>query len=318
MDRRTFLCKVAVALPASAIAAAGRDPLHERPIDVQEFHATRKFAELSMGRIAYIERGRGPAALFLHGMPLNGYQWRGALDRLSAHRRCLAPDFLGLGYSEAPEGVDQRPEAQVAMLAAFLDALGEERVDLIANDSGGAAAQLFAVRHPKRIRTLILTNCDAGVDSPPQILLPGIAHAHAGVAADADIGHFLRDREFARSSAGLGVAYSDPRILTDELLDVYLRPLVQSPLRKKQYNEAMLALENNFLLSIEPALKRLSSPVRILWGTADTIFKSDSPGYLNRLFPDSRGVRHINGARLFWPEEFPDILAGEARMLWGV
>jgi haloalkane dehalogenase len=55
-----------------------------------------------------------------------------------------------------------------------------------------------------------------------------------------------------------------------------------------------------------------------LWGTADTIFKSDSPGYLNRLFPNSRGVRYIEGARLFWPEEFPDILAEEARKLWGV
>jgi haloalkane dehalogenase len=315
MDRRNFL---AVALPAAAMAAAGQDLLPGRPIDVQEFHAIRKFAKLPMGRIAYIERGRGPAALFLHGMPLNGYQWRGALDRLSDHRRCLAPDFLGLGYTEAPEGTDQRPEAQVAMLAAFLDALGEKRVDLIANDSGGAAAQLFAVRHPKRVRTLILTNCDAGADCPPQIILPGIAHAHAGLAADKDIGHFLRDREFARSSEGLGVAYSDPRFLTDELLDVYLKPLVQSPLRKKQFNEAMIALENNFLLPIEPALKQFTSPVRILWGTADTIFKSESPGYLDRLFPNSRGVRHIEGARLFWPEEFPDILAEEARKLWGV
>lgn len=204
------------------------------------------------------------------------------------------------------------------MLVAFLDTLGEKRVDLIANDSGGAAAQLFAVRHPTRVRTLILTNCDAGRDSPPQIILPGIAHAHAGVAADEDIGHFLRDREFARSSDGLGVAYSNPRTLTDELLNVYLEPLVQSPLRKKQFNEALIALENNILLPIEPALKQFRSPVRILWGTADTIFKSDSPSYLNGLFPNSRGVRHIEGARLFWPEEFPDILAEEARKLWGV
>jgi haloalkane dehalogenase len=39
---------------------------------------------------------------------------------------------------------------------------------------------------------------------------------------------------------------------------------------------------------------------------------------LNRLFPNSRGVRRIEGARLFWPEEFPDIVAEEARQLWGV
>jgi haloalkane dehalogenase len=113
---------------------------------------------------------------------------------------------------------------------------------------------------------LILTNCDAGADSPPQIILPGIANAHAGLAADKDIGHFLRDREFARSAEGLGVAYSDPRFLTDELLEVYLKPLVQSPLRKQQFNEAMIALERNVLLPIEPALKRFPSPCAFCGG----------------------------------------------------
>jgi pimeloyl-ACP methyl ester carboxylesterase len=318
MNRRSFLRDAALALPNAGMAIGRPDPAPARPIDVREFHAMRKFAKLPVGRIAYIERGRGPAALFLHGLPLNGYQWRGALERLSEHRRCLAPDFLGLGYTVAPRGTDQRPHAQVSMLAAFLDALGEKMVDLIASDSGGAAAQLFAVSYPERVRTLILTNCDAGADCPPQILLPGIANAHAGVAADKDIGYFLRDREFARSMNGLGVCYTDPRFLTDELLEVYLEPLVQSPLRKQQFNEAMIALEKNFLVPIEPQLQRLRAPVRILWGSADTIFKAQSPGYLDRLFPNSRGVRYIEGARLFWPEEFPDIVAEEALSLWRV
>jgi haloalkane dehalogenase len=91
-----------------------------------------------------------------------------------------------------------------------------------------------------------------------------------------------------------------------------------SPLRKEQFNQALIALEKNFLLPIEPELKRFQRPVRIVWGTADTLFKADSPDYLSRLFPGSRGVRRIEGARLFWPEEFPDILAEEARKLWGV
>jgi haloalkane dehalogenase len=80
----------------------------------------------------------------------------------------------------------------------------------------------------------------------------------------------------------------------------------------------LIALENNFLLPIEPELKQFQRPVRIVWGTADTLFKSDSPEYLSRLFPGSRGVRRVEGARLFWPEEFPDILAEEARQMWGV
>lgn len=43
--------------------------------------AARRYTRTAFGRIAHVERGSGPAALFLHGFPLNGFQWRGAFDR---------------------------------------------------------------------------------------------------------------------------------------------------------------------------------------------------------------------------------------------
>jgi haloalkane dehalogenase len=50
-------------------------------------HQQRRFSELPGGRIAYIERGSGPATLFLHGLPLCGYQWRGVIEDLAPVRR---------------------------------------------------------------------------------------------------------------------------------------------------------------------------------------------------------------------------------------
>jgi pimeloyl-ACP methyl ester carboxylesterase len=85
----------------------------------------------------------------------------------------------------------------------------------------------------------------------------------------------------------------------------------------KQYEQFALALEKNVLLGIEPALREFKSPVRILWGTADTIFSADSAQLLSGMFTNSRGMRRVPGAKLFWPEEFPDLLAAEARSLWG-
>ncbi len=46
------------------------------------------------------------------------------------------------------------------MLAMLLDALHISAVDLVANDSGGAVAQLFLAKYPRRVRTLLLTSCD--------------------------------------------------------------------------------------------------------------------------------------------------------------
>ena len=281
------------------------------------FHATRRFAVTRFGRIAYVERGSGAAALFLHGFPLNGFQWRGALDRLSAYRRCIAPDFLAMGYTEVADGQSVAPDAQVDMLAALLDRLSVAEVDLVANDSGGAVAQLFMVRYPRRVRTLLLTNCDTQNDSPPPALLPVIELSKSGTYVDQWLVPWLKDKALARSAQGIGgMCYADPAHPTDEAIDCYFAPLVSSPRRKAQAHAYALALERNALSGIEAALKRSTIPTRIVWGTGDTIFSPASPDYLDRSFGNSLGVRRLEGSKLFWPEERPDIVAEEARRLW--
>jgi haloalkane dehalogenase len=318
MTRRDFLAgTTALLATADSIGGATAQPTSQAPTDLAAFTAARRFTPTRFGRIAYVERGAGPAALFLHGFPLNGFQWRGALDRLSAERRCVAPDFLGLGYTEIAEGQSVAPAAQVEMLAALLDHLRIDTVDIVANDSGGAVAQLFLVQHPERVRSLLLTNCDAEPDSPPPALLPVLALAREGRFSDAWLVPWVADKTLARSPQGLGgLTFTQPSNPTDEAIDCYLGPLVASPARKALTNAYALGLDPNPLAGIEPALRRAQVPVRIVWGTGDPIFSAESPHYLDRLFPQSRGVRLVPGAKLFFPEEYPDLIAEEARLLW--
>src|SRR5262249_26687826 len=267
-----------------------------------------------LGRIAYVERGAGKAALFLHGFPLNGFQWRGALARLSTGRRCVAPDFLGLGYTEVASGQSMAPAAQVEMLVTLLDTLSIDAADVVANDSGGAVAQLLAAHHPERVRTLLLPNSDVEIDSPPDALGPVIEMAKAGTFVERWIAPWLADKALARSADGIGgMTYTYPDNPTDDAVDYYFTPLVQSPRRVHAY---AIALERNPLAGIERLLARCKVPVRVVWGTGDTIFAQSSPEYLGRLFPEFRGVRRVPGAKLFFPEEFPELIAEEARALW--
>jgi len=328
IDRRQFIVRAAGAVAAGALStgalgrATGRPGPRAAdqgsgPIDAKAFHASRRFVRTPFGRIASIERGTGAAALFIHGLPLNGFQWRGALERLSPHRRCIAPDSMGLGYSEIPAGQDLAPETQASMLAAFLDQLGVESVDLVASDSGGAIAQIFVARYPDRVRTLLLTNCDVHEDSPPPGLLPVIAASHAGTFVDEVLAPQLRDKSTARLASGLGgCCYTTPAGLTDEALECYLRPLMSSPLRKAQFHGYCVALERNPLLPIEPLLRRSRVPVRVVWGTGDTIFDPSGPEQLARIFPKFQGARRIEGGGLFFPEEMPEVIAEEAIKLW--
>jgi haloalkane dehalogenase len=289
------------------------------PLDAAAFRRMRRFVATRYGRIAYVERGSGPAAVFLHGYPLNGFQWRGALERLAPHRRCIAPDFLGLGYTETDAGQDLSPATQANMIIAVLDALGVKAADVVASDSGLTVAQLLAVEHPARVRSLLLTNGDVYTNSPPAGLAPFMAQLRAGVAADQWLAPQLANPAEARSARGLGGgAYGNPADFTDECVDYYFAPLLATRLRKAQFQGYGLAFEPNPLPAIASKLRQCAAPARMVWGTGDKLFDVKWAEWLDATLPHSRGIRRIEGAKLFFPEEMPDLMADEARALWGI
>jgi haloalkane dehalogenase len=320
MQRRTFVSSAILSVTArgslSLRALYGQADL-ARDLEVNttsdRLRAFR-YVETPQGRIAVREAGRGPGALFLHGFPLNSYQWRDVMHRLAESRRCIAPDFLGLGFTDVAPGQALDPDAQVEMLVALLDALRESRVDVIANDSGGAVAQLLVARHPARVRSLLLTNCDTQIDCPPPALQPVFEMARRKTYVEEWLAPWLADASRARGTTGLGgMTYTNPANLTNDAIEIYLGPLVRAPDRTHAFT---LALDRNVLAGIEPALRRFTGPSGVLWGSGDPIFSAESPAYLARTLGNCRRVRIVPKARLFFPEEYPALVANEARRLW--
>jgi len=271
-----------------------------------------------MSRVAYVEHGRGPAALFIHGYPLNSYQWRGALERLHKHRRCIAPDVMSLGHTETPEGQPITPLTQAKMLAALLDLLHIDQVDLVGNDSGGLVSQVLLAKHPERVRSLVLTNCDVDENNPPAAFLPLVELAKTGTLVDRFFMPQLDDKNLARSAKALGGVYSHPEKLTDETIEIYLRPLVENDRKKAQLNEYTVALGQNVLLPLREQLRAWKGPARMVWGVKDTLFGVQWAEWLDKNLAGSRGVRKVEEANLFFPEEMPEVIAEECQELWGV
>lgn len=329
MQRRSFLLGGAGLLATGALGAvlgaAPRAPaaVHadgadaRLDLDAAEFHASRRFVRTAFGDIACVERGDGPAALFLHGFPLNGFQWRGALPRLAPYRRCIAPDWLGLGYTRVAPGQAVDPHAQAAMILALMDALRIDSADLVANDSGGAIAQLLLTAHPERVRTVLLTNCDSEFDSPPPKLRPVIELSRQGRFVDEWLAPWWQDKALARSPQGFGgMCYADPSHPDDEAIDMYFGPLLSTHRRKALAHAYALGLERNVLEGIGARLRTSRAPARVLWGMADDIFDRRQAQPLADAFGQSRGLRRLDGLKLFWPEERPDVIAEEAQRLW--
>jgi pimeloyl-ACP methyl ester carboxylesterase len=146
---------------------------------------------------------------------------------------------------------------------------------------------------------------------------PVLEMARAGTFADAWLAKWVADKKLARSDQGLGsMTFTYRANPTDEAVDTYLGPLVATPERKALLHAYALGLDPNPLAGIERELKKSRMPARIVWGTGDDIFALESAAYLDRTLPGSRGVRYLEGAKLFWPEEFPAIVAEEALGLW--
>lgn len=93
MNRREFFRASTAAATIGSWHMASRTALGQsafvgREMTAAQFHAGRKFVVTEYGRIAYLDVGDGPVALFLHGFPLNSFQWRGG-DTFSLHDAAL-------------------------------------------------------------------------------------------------------------------------------------------------------------------------------------------------------------------------------------
>ncbi|MGH8446555.1 MAG: alpha/beta fold hydrolase [Solimonas sp.] len=276
---------------------------------------TRRSIATPSGRIAYAEAGSGPVALFVHGVLLNGHLWRHQIAELSDVRRCIAVDLLAHGETEVAPGQDLSVTANADMLTQFLDALQIDKVDLVANDSGGGIAQIFAARHPLRVRSLALTNCDTHDNWPPEAFKPVLAMAAGGGLRGA-LDAMLADKSVFRSLDALGPAYERPQQLADETIETYLRPLVKTEDRTAALQRFLAAFDNRHTVSIEPELRRLQAPTLIVWGNDDIYFDVKWSRWLADTIPGTRKRVELDGARIFFPEERAAEFNRELRTHW--
>ncbi|MGW4587355.1 alpha/beta fold hydrolase [Amycolatopsis thermoflava] len=97
--------------------------------------------------------GSGPAVLLLHGFPHTWQLWREVLPTLTRTHRVIAPDQRWTG-SDATGGYDAGTLAADAL--GILDALGEPSATVVGIDAGTPSAALLALRHPGRVRRLVV------------------------------------------------------------------------------------------------------------------------------------------------------------------
>jgi pimeloyl-ACP methyl ester carboxylesterase len=276
----------------------------------------RQTIRLRGGDIAYVDQGAEetlPAALFLHGVLVNADLWRNVIWDVADMRRCIAPDLPAHGASPAGETADLSLNGHAAMLDELCGALGLEQVDLVANDTGGAVAQVFATRYPARVRSLTLTNCDVHDNFPPESFKPLIALAEAGEFGPM-VAAMAGDLDLARSEVGYAQGYARPEALPDELLTSYLGAFVAD--QGKGLERFLTEPTTAELVAVGPLLAAFEVPTQVAWGTADIFFGPEWAERLRAMIPGVEQVTLVPDAMLFWPDERASDLVPLLREFW--
>lgn len=109
--------------------------------------------------VNYQEEGQGETIILIHGSGpgVTGYaNWRFLIPILAKKFHVLAPDIVGFGYTEHPEGFVYNLENWIDFTLGFMDAVGVEKAHFVGNSFGGALSLAIAAKHPDRVAKLVM------------------------------------------------------------------------------------------------------------------------------------------------------------------
>lgn len=273
-------------------------------LDTTEFPYQNHYLEVDGNTVHYVDEGRGPVLLLLHGNPTWSFLYRHMIAELSGTFRCIALDYPGFGLSTARDGYGFRPVEHSAIVEAFVEALGLTDIRLMVQDWGGPIGLGFAGRHPGLIHSLIIGNTWAW---PAQ----DVTHiAMFSRIAGNPVSRWLikRFNLFVRLLMPFGVS----RSLTAAEKAAYRGPF---PTPRSRVPTALFPHEilasRTYLTEVQAGLSALAGkPALIVWGDADTGFRASERQRFEAAFAHHRTVI-LSGAKHFIQEERPHQICTE-------
>jgi pimeloyl-ACP methyl ester carboxylesterase len=267
--------------------------------------------ELEAGTIEYDEVGAGPVVVLVHGLAMDGAQWRHVVADLRTDHRCVLPT-LPMGAHRRP----MRPEADLSLrgmgrlLAEFLDRLDLQDATLCFNDWCGAQV-MIADRLMERVGRLVLVSCEAFDNYPP-----GLPGRMAALSARIPGGLSIMSRAMrSRRLRQLPIAFGrmSKREIPAEVFEEWLRPLRRREIRRDLRKYARDTRQGRRdLIAATEALPSFDRPVLVVWASEDRVMPPEHGRRLAELFPNSRLVE-IPDSYTLVPEDQPALLALQLR-----
>ncbi|MFN2164780.1 MAG: alpha/beta fold hydrolase, partial [Anaerolineae bacterium] len=230
-----------------------------------------------------------PTLLLLHGFAASTLSWREVMEPLAQQAAVMAFDRPAFGLTERPMPGEWQgespysPEAQADLTVSLMDELGIDQAILVGNSAGGTTAMLTALRHPERVRALVLV--DAAIYSGGS-RFPSWMHPLLASPQMRRLGPlFARaiqqwGEEFGRS------AWHDPSRFTPGVWQGYTKPL-QAENWDRALWELTIASHN---LNLPERFDELDLPILVVTGDDDRIVPTEQSIRLAEALPGAELV----------------------------
>ncbi|BBX46873.1 haloalkane dehalogenase [Mycobacterium cookii] len=276
-------------------------------VDDTLFPFTSRFLEIDGNTVHYVDEGRGPILLMLHGNPTWSFVYRDVISQLSATFRCIALDYPGFGLSSPAPGYRFHPADHARVVGEFVDRLDLRDVTLVVQDWGGPIGLTAAVARRERFSALVVGNTWAW---------PVNGDLHFEMFSrfmGGPIGRLLIRRFNFFVNAMIPAGHRRRRPTAAEM-DHY-RQALPTPQRRMPsaiFPKDILAAQA-FLADLEHGLPTLADlPTLIVWGDADIAFRDNERRRWEALLPRHHTVV-LSGAGHYLqsdaPTEFADAIA---------
>lgn len=250
-------------------------------------------------RMRYLRAGSGPDIILLHGLLGYSFSWRYTMPALAPYATVYAPDLLGAGFSDRPQGLDHSMRATALRVLRFADNLGLGSFDLLGTSRGGAVAMAAAAESMgeandarPRVRRLVLV-CPVNPYSPHgRRLAPFL-----GTRPMSDLFLLMMNRMPFLYPYWHGRMFGDRSKVPAGSLEGYKAPLAIPGLF-----ETALEIVGTWtadLRELEALLPKLKPiPTLLMWGSKDPAVYASSMEPLARHFGDVQtvvfpGVGHL-------------------------